>query len=133
MAADPPANAGLAGSPAFSGGAMSRRERLWISMLLIALAATAAPAQAADRPWSDFEGIWSWLRELAWQSVQTRTTSEQGGYIDPNGGSNATSDEGFSIDPDGGSNTTSDQGFSIDPNGGSTATSDEGLYIDPNG
>lgn len=100
MAADPPANAGLAGSPAFSGGAMSRRERLWISMLLIALAATAAPAQAANGYWSGLEGIWSWVREVVWQPVQ-KTTSEQSWHIDPDGGSNATSEQGLYIDPNG--------------------------------
>jgi hypothetical protein len=70
-------------------------------MLLIALAATAAPAQAADRPWSGLEGVWSWLKEVVLQPVQAKTTSEQSWHIDPNGGSTATLEEGFSIDPNG--------------------------------
>jgi hypothetical protein len=80
---------------------MSRRERLWISMLLIALAATAAPVQAADRPWSGLEGIWSWLMEVVWQPIQIKTTPDQSWHIDPNGGSNATSEQSIYIDPNG--------------------------------
>lgn len=101
---------------------MSRRERLWISMLLIALAATATPAYAADGPWQSLEGIWSWLTEVVWPfDSAPGPLSDQCASIDPNGGcrlqASATSEQSIYIDPDGGSNATSEQGGYIDPNG----------------
>lgn len=102
---------------------MSRRERLWISMLLVLLAAPAVPAHAAEGPWQGLEGLWSWWTEGLWSTIQAVQASleDQCAGIDPNGRCG-----GRAI-------TTSEQGFSIDPNGGSTATSEQSLHIDPNG
>jgi hypothetical protein len=128
--------------------AMSRTIRTTALALLLAVTVVAATALAAPlgarpavaaRPTGLFAVLWERLAPLFGLGGPTALWQQEGGMMDPNGGSHLTS----TTPPAGSQGATaawSQEGSQMDPNGGHSSTTTlpipptgEGSSMDPNG